>query len=336
MATLKDVAAMAGGSVKTVSNVVNGQVFVRPETRERVDRAIVTLGYRPNLAARSLRAGRTGVIGLGVPELKFSYFAELADAVLEEAKARGYVVLIQQTGGIREAEVDMLRRTRTPMLDGLIFSPLGLLSSDVGLLDVDYPLVLLGERIFGGPTDHVVMDNVGGAYEATAHLLRSGRRRIAVIGAHSGSQVDSATLRLDGYRRALADHAAVQESALVVVRQGWHRVDGAEATRELLRRGVLFDGIFALNDELALGALRALAEAGLNVPGDVAVVGFDNVLEGQFTMPNLTSVDPQRSEIARFAVEALTRRIGVGGGAGEPARRVEVPARLIVRESAPA
>src|SRR5262245_29181233 len=116
VATLRDVAALAGVSVKTVSNVVNGYAFVRPETRERVNAAIAELGYQPNLAARNLRAGRTGVIGLAVPELKFSYFAELADAVLNAARRRGYVVLIEQTGGDRAAELELLRGSRVAMM----------------------------------------------------------------------------------------------------------------------------------------------------------------------------------------------------------------------------
>ena len=332
MATLRDVAALAGVSAKTVSNVVNGHDFVKGPTRERVMAAIQELGYQPNLAARNLRTGRTGVLGLAVPELKFSYFAELADAVLQIARRKGYAVLIEQTGGERDAEIKLLRDPRVSMMDGLLFSPLGLTSEDTGALEVNYPLVLLGERIFNGPTDHVTIQNVEGAAIATRHLLESGRRRIAVLGAHDGEQVGSAALRLDGHQAALTAAGVTTDPDLVVVRQGWHRTDGAEATRELLTRGVEFDAIFALNDELALGALRVLFQEGIRVPEDVAVVGFDNVTEAQFAMPSLTTVDPNRLQIAEASVDALLDRIAHGAG-GHPPRQVEVPATLVIRES---
>lgn len=334
MATLRDVAALAGVSAKTVSNVVNGHDFVKAPTRERVMAAIQELGYQPNLAARNLRTGRTGVLGLAVPELKFSYFAELADSVLQIARRRGYAVLIEQTGGERDAEIKLLRDPRVSMMDGLLISPLGLTSDDADVLEVGYPLVLLGERIFNGPTDHVTIQNVEGAAIATRHLLSSGRRRIAVLGAHEGEQVGSAALRVEGYQASLAEAGVATDPDLIVVRQGWHRNDGAEATRELLSRGVEFDAIFALNDELALGALRVLFQEGIRVPEDVAVVGFDNVTEAQFAMPSLATVDPNRLQIAEIAVDALLDRITNGHGAGAP-RQVEVPATLVARESAP-
>jgi DNA-binding LacI/PurR family transcriptional regulator len=333
VATLKDVAAAAGVSVKTASNVVNGYEFVKASTRERVLSAIEELGYQPNLAARNLRAGRTGVIGLAVPSLSFSYFAELADAVLEASRKLGFVTLIEQTGGDRDVELELLRGSRLSMLDGLLFSPLGMSNDDAEYLNVDYPLVLLGERIFDGPTDHVLMQNVNGGYAATAHLLNSGRRRIAVLGAHRGELVGSASLRLQGYRRALTEFGVDTGDELVVFREGWHRADGAAATQELLSSGTSFDAIFALNDELALGALRILHQENIRVPEDVAVIGFDNLVEGQFAMPSLSTIDPGRADIAERAVTALIERIGDRAATKRPPRVIEVPFTTVARES---
>jgi len=334
-ATLRDVARHAGVSVKTVSNVVHGYAFVRDETRQRVQASIELLGYQPNVAARNLRSGRTGTIGLAVPELSFSYFAELADAVLVAARERGYVVLVEQTGGDRAAEIALLSGPRTSMLDGMLFSPLGLSSDDADLLRVGYPLVLLGERVFDGPTDHVTMQNVVGAEAATRHLIEIGCRRIAVVGAHQGEKIGSAGLRLDGYCAALKAAGLPYDPALIVYRSGWHRTDGAAATDELLASGVEFDAIFALNDELALGALRSLHVAGRRVPEDVAVVGFDNLVEGQFALPSLTTIDPGRTTIAERAVEALVERINDSDGQIGGPRLIEAPYRLVERESAP-
>src|SRR5690606_2715569 len=135
---------------------------------------------------------------------------------------------------------------------------LGLGSSDAGVLEVGFPLVLLGERIFDAPVDHVTMENVEGARAATEFLLGLGRRRIALPGAHEGEVIGAAGLRLAGYREALDAHGVEYDEALIVDSGPWHRRNGAEAARRLLARGVEFDAIFALNDELALGALRVL------------------------------------------------------------------------------
>ncbi len=211
--TMHDVAQLAGVSVKTVSNVVNGYPHLRPATKERVEAAIAELGYQLNVSARNLRQGRTGMIGLAVPELSQPYFAELADMVIQEGEERGVTVLIEQTGAERDRELEVLHGTRRRMTDGLIFSPLALGEEDRAELSVDYPLVLLGERIFAGPTDHVTMANAEGGYAATTYLLERGRRRIAVIGSHPGEGLGSAMLRVEGYERALAD-AGIAPSTL--------------------------------------------------------------------------------------------------------------------------
>jgi DNA-binding LacI/PurR family transcriptional regulator len=309
-ATLHDVATLAGVSIKTVSNVVNDYEHIRPATREKVLKAISELGYKPNLSARSLRSGRTGVIGLAVPELSLSYFAELADAVIRAAERRHLVVLVEQTGGgDRSREIEMLSSPRLQLTDGLLFSPLGMGQDDAALLNVPYPLVLLGERIFGGPTDHVTMRNTEAAKAATKHLIDAGRRRIAVLGVHEGERIGSAALRLQGYREALAEAGIDFDDRLMGRVDRWHRLDGAESMRTMLASGVQFDAVFGLNDTLALGAMRVLQEAGLRVPQDVAVMGFDGLDETKYSLPTLSTIDPGRDEIADTAVRVLADRI---------------------------
>jgi DNA-binding LacI/PurR family transcriptional regulator len=308
-ATLHDVAHLAGVSIKTVSNVINDYPHIRPATREKVEAAIAQLGYQPNLTARSLRSGRTGVIGLALPELSLSYFAELADSVMVAAERRGITVLIEQTGGDRARELEVLTSSRRQLTDGLLFSALGLGQDDARMLEVPYPVVLLGERIFDGPTDHVTMRNVEAARAATEFLLARGHRRIAIVGAHEGEVIGSAGLRLSGYREALEAEGVEFDPALIGYTDLWHRANGATSMRELLASGVQFDAVFALNDTLALGAMRVLQEAGIRVPDDVAVVGFDNLDEAQYSLPSLTTVDPGREEIAETAVRVLLERI---------------------------
>lgn len=331
--TIHDVAKLAGVSFKTVSNVINDHPHVSDATRTKVRAAIAELGYQPNLSARSLRSGRSGVIGLAVPELRLAYFAQLADDVIQAAEKRGQVVLIEQTGGDRARELEVLRSPRLQFTDGLLFSPLGLGADDAALVDIDTPLVLLGERIFNGPTDHVTMRNVEAARAATEHLLSTGRRRIAVVGAHEGEVIGSAGLRLTGYRQALDAAGIPFDESLISYVGTWHRANGAEGMRRLLETGVTFDGLFAMNDELALGAMRVLQEVGLIIPKDVAVIGFDDVDEGRYSIPSLSTVDPGRREIAETAIDVLLDRIAEKGKPGREPQELLSTFRIVVRES---
>lgn len=331
--TLHDVARLASVSIKTVSNVINDYPHIRPATREKVEAAIAELGYTPNLTARNLRSGRTGAIALALPDLGLPYFAELAALVIQEAEAAGVVVLVEQTGADRTRELDLLRSPRLKLTDGLIFSPLGMGQEDAAALDVSFPLVLLGERIFDGPADHVTMRNVEAARAATEHLLAQGRRRIAVVGAHEGEVLGSAALRLQGYREALEAAGIAYDETIIGYTTLWHRANGADSMRELLARGGEFDAVFGLNDTLALGAMRVLQESGRRVPDDVAVVGFDGLDEAAYSIPSLTTVDPGRAWIAKTAVSTLLERIA--GAVEVPARTLLADYSILERESAP-
>lgn len=329
--TMRDVARRAGVSVKTVSNVVNGYPFIRESTRDRVLEAIDVLGYQLNLRARNLRSGRTGIIALAVPELSLPYFAELADAVINAAEKHGLTVLIEQTNAVRERELTALSSARAHLVDGLLFSPLALGPADASQLgSTAVPTVLLGERIFHGPVDHVVIDNVNGSRAATEHLISTGRRRIAVIGTHPGEEVGTAAIRYDAYAAAMRAAGLRPLRSLAAPAGLWHRDTGAAAMMRLLRSGRRIDAVFALNDTLALGALRVLVRSGVRVPDDVALVGFDDIEEARYSTPTLTSVNPGRGEIARTAVDLLVERMAGGAGAQE---EIVAPYRLNVRES---
>lgn len=332
--TMHDVARVAGVSIKTVSNVINDYPHVRPGTRSRVEAAIAELAYRPNASARGLRSGRTGVIGLAVPALRENYFAELADFIIRAAEARSVGVVVEQTNGDREAELLAVSGGRRRFTDGLLLSPVELGQSDAALLDVEYPLVLLGDRIFGGPTDHVAIHNTSAARAGVEHLLGIGRRRIAVLGGVDGDPAEpsSASLRLRGYQEALAAAGIAADPALVRPCAHWSRAAGAEAVHAMIAEGVTFDAVFALNDTLALGALRALAGEGISVPGDVAVLGFDNIDEARFSVPSLSSVDAGKERIAEVAVDLLLERIAEKGPR-QPPRTIQPAFTVVARES---
>lgn len=332
--TLHDVARLADVSIKTVSNVIHNHPHVREETRARVVSAIAELSYQPNLSARGLRSGRTGAIGLAIPNVRENYFAELSDAVIEAAEKHGVSVLVSQTNALREAELEVLSGQRLRLTDGILFSPASLGQDDIDLLDVKFPLVMLGERMFDGPADHVTMHNISAASAAVEHLLSVGRRRIALLGVDSTrpDEVGSASLRARGYREALARADVSYDPALVCGPAHWHHDGAAQAVRELIASGTRFDAIFAMNDTLAVGALRALAEAGISVPDEVAIIGFDNVDATRFSIPSLSSVDPGRTEIARIAVARLIERIAEKGEP-QPPERFTVDFRIVERES---
>jgi DNA-binding LacI/PurR family transcriptional regulator len=330
--TLHDVARLSGVSIKTVSNVINDYPHIRPATRTKVEAAIAELGYQPNLSARSLRSGRSGVISLLIPDLRNAYFAELADAVMRAAQAKGLSVIIEQMPGGKKEELEILRGPRMQLVDGILYSVLALGEEDAHHLDSRMPMVLLGDRIFHGPKDHVTMQNTAGARAATDHLLSLGRKRVAALGHHPGEVVGSAGLRLDGYRQALAEHGIEFDPSIVIPVLTWHRKDGAEAMRTFLAQGIPFDGLVAFNDSMALGAMRVMQEAGLRIPDDVAVIGFDDIDETRYSIPSLSTIDPSKDQIAETAVDLLIERIE-NPESDAPPRDLSTVFRVVQRES---
>ncbi|MGF1236549.1 LacI family DNA-binding transcriptional regulator [Streptomyces sp. 2-6] len=329
---LKDVAALAGVSIRTVSNVVSGTGPVAEATRARVQAALDELGYRPNLAARNLRAGRTGLIGLVIPELHSPYFGELAGLIVEAARQRSWTVAIDQTYGDGEAERRLLEGTGGRVVDGLVISPWSLRPEELTARARDLPLVLLGEQPAPGLADRVAVDSVLAADEATTHLLRTGRRRIAAIGPQPHLHNGTARQRLEGHLRALRRAGLEPEEALRRPVRSLHRRDGAEAMTALLDSGARPDAVFAFSDELALGALHVAHERGLRVPEDLSLVGFDGIEDGRYAHPPLTTVVPDKKQIAERALQCLADRIH-GPASQVPPLDVVVPHRLEVRGS---
>jgi DNA-binding LacI/PurR family transcriptional regulator len=313
----------------TVSNVINGHPHVRESTRARVLAAMTELGYRVNVAARNLRRGRTGVIGLAVPEIDRPYFAQFAAAVIAAADRHDLRVSVEQTGATRENELAVLALSRNRMYDGLILSTVGMGSADVDHLRVSYPVVILGERIFNGPVDHVAMPNVDGARAAVRHLADRGCRRIAMLTGIETHDVSVSGLRLAGYRLALRSAGLPSDEALVQRMDAMTMHAAADRVRAMVAAGLDFDGLFCLTDTAAIGALRGLADAGVRVPSQVKVIGFDNIEEGRFLVPSLSTVDPDHAAMAGRAVDLLADRINGDAGHEEFVSRF----RLVLRES---
>jgi DNA-binding LacI/PurR family transcriptional regulator len=329
---MRDVAEHAGVSVRTVSNVVSGYTHVSPQTRARVQRSLDELGYKMDFLAKGLRSGRTGFVALAVPYLAEPYFAELAQAVIRAAARRGITVLVESTEGDREAERRILAGGLTNVADGVLFSALAVPAADAAVATPDFPLVMLGEHDIGDRFPRVGIDNVAAARAVVEHLVEQGCRRIVALG-RNGSE--NGRQRAEGYRQALSAAGVRRVNWLVVPVDDWNRSQGYEAVRGLLDgSGPLPDAVFAFNDALAVGALRALDASGVRVPDEVAVAAIDDIPESAYTHPPLTSIAPDLDVIAERALSLLEeqgqRASGVGAG---NARQEATPFRLVVRES---
>jgi DNA-binding LacI/PurR family transcriptional regulator len=285
-----------------------------------------------NTSARSLKTGRTGTITLAIPDLGIDYFSDLASRIMVESERHDWAVVIEQTGARRETEIAILSGARRQHSDGLIFQPHALGPGDERHLTGNDRLVILGDRIFNGPVDHVAMANTEAARTATQYLIDRGRTRIAAIGPNPRvSTVSAASLRLQGYQQAMQAAGLPTPDDFMVVAEEWHLRDGAAAMTHLLALGRELDAVFCFNDTLAIGALHAIAMHGLRVPDDIAVVGFDNVPAAQYAFPPLTTIEPGTDQIAKHAVDLLAARVN---GRTDPPHEIFTDYSLVVRRSA--
>jgi len=331
---MMDVAQRAGVSLKSVSNYFNDYPYMTDGLRERIRIAAAELDFRVNQSARSLRSGRTSNIALVVPELSQIYFSNLAEDVIAAAGKQGFNVSILTTDNKASREIDVLTGKIGPAVDGIIFETVALSQRDIPFDQVRCPLVLIGERVEDAQADRVSMNNVDGAMSAVNHLIEQGRRRIVALGyGPEARHPSAASRRFEGYERALRDAGIDTDPSLVVNPRYWRWPDGVESMTEFIESGVDFDAVFAFCDALAFGAMAATLRAGLTIPGDVAVVGFDNVGESAVTFPSLTTVDPGRSMIAESAVSLLLDRIrGERADDAEP-KHIIAPHHMVVRDS---
>jgi len=327
---MRDVAIAAGVSPKTVSNVVNDYVHVRPETRALVQRYVEELGYRPQAVGRQLRRGRTGAIALAVPAIEMPYFADLAGLLVSAARERGLTIVVEQTDGDIEREREVAAGFPVRFADALIFSPLSMPPSELRAARHDTPMVLIGEHGAVAAVDHVTIASVDIGFIATTHLAAAGRRRIAMIGYKENRPKPVMEQRMLGYTRGLRAADLPVERTLIRAVREWNRQDGADAVDALLAEHPDVDAVFAANDVLAIGALCALHRHGRRVPDDVAVVGVDDVPEARFTTPALTTVAIDRAFMAERALDLATSRLA---DPSLPPRSLTAPHRLVVRES---
>ncbi|SDB94547.1 DNA-binding transcriptional regulator, LacI/PurR family [Raineyella antarctica] len=328
-ATARDVAALAGVSTQTVSRVANGAQNVSPDTRQRVQDAMATLGYAPNAAARMLKAGRSDTIGVVAHHLSRTGEAHIVEAVCSTARSRGYNILLTDagSGSVEETNHAILQSRRG--VAGLVV--LGLETREVERLRFprNLPLVMADSRPLSVPG--VGFDQVGGARLAVEHLLGLGRRTVHLVAGPLESV--QSQQREAGWREALA---AAGRPAPQPMYGDWSPASGYRIGKELAGDPAV-EAIFVGNDEMASGVLRALHEAGRRIPDDVAVVGFDDI-SAECLWPPLTSVHQDFRAVGEGLVQLLVEQIeGRDGSRHVTAVQSRlVPARLVVRESSAA
>lgn len=308
MVTRHDVAQLAGTSDAMVSYVLNGGPRkVAPATRDRIVAAIAELGYRPNAVARSLKTSRTMTLGLVVPDNSNPFFAELARAIEDVAFEAGYTMLLGNAMDDDAREATYIRILIDRQVDGVIVAPAhGASSWITELSGTTVPRLVLDRELDLPGATHVLVDNEGGAYQATKHLLGHGLTRIGCI---AGLRDIHPTVdRVAGWRRALAESGRGHADGMVV-HAAFGRADGYRAGRVLLAGPDRPEALFVASDEQAIGVLRAAAELGLRVPQDLALCAFDGIEGSAYTVPALTTMRQPFEDLGRSAVEWLLAKI---------------------------
>jgi len=330
-ASIRDVAASAGVSVGTVSNVLNRPGKVAHSSVERVTRAIAELGYVRNDAARQLRAGRSRSIGLVVPDISNPFFAEVARGAEARADEAGMTILIgnaDEDGAREERYLELFREQR---VNGVLITPT---TDDLGALTrlrtTGMAVVLVDREFFGSVFCSVAVDDIEGGYLAVAHLLAAGRRRIAYLAGPLG--IRQVVDRLAGARSAVAE---VPEATLEVVElRAMSVLEGRRAGGAVLERENRLrpDAIFAANDLLAIGMVQALhIQSGPRIPDDIALIGYDDIDFSSSTIVPLSSIRQPARLIGFTAVDLLLKELVDPGGPHE--RNVRFQPQLVVRES---
>ena len=327
MATIKDVAALAGISYTTVSHVLNKTRPVSEEVRLKVEAAIQRLDYVPSAVARSLKAKTTATIGLLVPNSLNPYFAELARGIEDYCERNGYCVILCNSDDNPDKQRSYLRVLLEKRIDGLIVASAG---GDSGLaqgLDgVRTPMVIVDRGLEGLDADLVRIDHEYGAYLATRHLLQLGHRDIASIGGPAHTSV--AQMRLAGFCRALKE-AGVQVPTERMIESDFTSTGGYNAAAVLLASNPP-TAIFAGNDMMGIGALRAAAERNIRVPSELSVIGFDDIQMSRYVYPALTTVGQSILQLGEMAAQVLLRRIAAPQLATD--QQIVTPS-IVLRES---
>ncbi|MGZ8438489.1 MAG: LacI family DNA-binding transcriptional regulator [Candidatus Limnocylindrales bacterium] len=334
MSTISDVAKLAGVSAMTVSRVINNSGYIGRETRSRVEAAVAELAYVPNALGRQLRSKRTKMLALVLTDIMNPFFTTIARGVEDVARGQGFSVVFCNTDESEAEEARYLLMLVQRQVDGVLLVPASTSGKSLRMLSSHtMPVVVLDRRIRSRKADSVRSDSEAGAHTLTKHLIGLGHRRIAML---TGRRSVSTSIdRVAGYRMAMAEAGLEVDDDLVrfgAYNYGdFDQVDGSRMAREVLAADPRPTAIFAANNFIAFGAIRAIREAGLRMPEDMSVVAFDDLPTAWLSDPFLTVVDQPAYEIGRRGAELLLARLD--GRIVGPGREVILPSELIIRRS---
>lgn len=332
--TIREVANAAGVSTATVSRVISGAARARPDTRARVLQVVQDLGYRPSGVARSLKLRTTNTLGLIVTDIQNPYFPDIVRAIDDAARDLGDSVLLGNAADDPDREAGYLELLVDRRVDGIIIAASALTARHAGwLATAPLPVVVVNSDPGSIGIPAILSDNRGGGELAMRHLLDLGHRRIGIIAgpeAHAAAQP-----RIQGAREAWSAAGHAVEDLPVV--PGGGRIEGGErAVGELLALAPSLTAVVCYNDLTAIGAVRGLRAAGRSVPGDVSVVGFDDIDAAAWVDPPLTTIVQQKALMGRWAVDRIAERIAARASPGAVVPAAEVvtlPVLLQVRSS---
>ncbi|MFV0413365.1 MAG: LacI family DNA-binding transcriptional regulator [Oscillospiraceae bacterium] len=306
MTNLRDVAEYAGVSMSTVSRVLSNKSYVNEQTRQKVLDAVRFLDYSPNVLAKSLKMGRTNTIALMVPSIQNLIFPDIVRGAEDMARKNGYTVILCNSDEDTEVEKGYINKLRNRWIDGFIVASMMPNSQHIiNLQKEGFPLVLTC-RYYGSDIDAVVVDNEKASFDATSYLIRSGHKKIAF--AMGRSELPIYIERFAGYRLALEQNGIAFDEKYVI-----HETNGTGSfyylTQNMLKSGLKPDAIFATSDPKAYVIMRALHDMGVNIPGEISVMGFDNVELSSLVEPPLSTVSQPLYDIGALAAKKLFRQI---------------------------
>jgi LacI family transcriptional regulator len=329
MTTIKDVARAADVSTATVSHVLNGTRYVSDEVQRRVVEVMERLNYQPNWVARGLRTKKTNLLALVIPDITNPFFSDLARGFQDAADQSGYVVVVCNTDRVLKRELRYLDMLRQQRVDGLVLNPAEVTAGDLKqLLRAQVPVILIGSQIDDPEFDLVMVDNVRGGFDAVQHLIHLEHRRIGLVcGPRTTS---SGALRYQGYCQALETNGIPYQETLVAENEFTYE-GGYHCMQSLLAQEPQLTAVFAASDVMALGAKEAIEDAGLRIPADLSLIGFDDIPEVTRTSPKLTTISQPRYQMGWETAQLLIQR--VEHSISPERRKVVMEHSLVVRES---
>ncbi|MCL4386427.1 MAG: LacI family transcriptional regulator [Actinobacteria bacterium] len=330
MVNIKDVSTKAGVSTATVSRYINNNGFISKELRQKIDNAIKELGYYPNMVAKSLSKGYTKVIGIIIPDITNPFFPELVRGAFDFLIKKNYHLHLCNSDNDPKKEELFLRDFKAMWVDGVIIAPSDSENRDLGIFnEITFPKVIVDREVLGVDADLIIINNKKGAYDAVSYLIQQGHKRIVYLG---GSKYTlTAQKRHEGWGKAMIENGFLTEGL-----EFWGEFNinsGYKMMNEALKKLNSIDAVFASNDLIALGAIRAIKEKKIKIPEEISIIGFDDIYVDKFLTPALTTIKQPIYEVGVKSAELLLERIAKKNKKDITKKRIIIEGSLVIRDS---